>query len=166
MEGLGWIALEQPLEMAESPAGGCKQLRRLRRLIADRVLHKGIHPPCTACAVGVVWLPVAGTDDPQGFPFPAAAPALDLPAQVLRDAQNVLHKLIGPLKGGGTHPLEDEPAAAGVLRLGVDHKGVVDMSLTEPEGSNHRRAKIKGRQHFLHHRLSLVHPSASHSRPG
>ena len=59
---------------------------------------------------------------------------------------SIAHELAGPLEGGGAHALEDEPAAAAVVRLGVDHKGVVDVARAEADGPHHRRAKVKGPQ--------------------
>ena len=146
IEGFCGVVPQQPLEAAKGPARGGKERRALRRLITDGVLHKGIHPPGAVPLVGVVGLSIFGAEDLQSLPAPVPAVLLNLLPQVVGDTDDVLHELVGPLEGGGAHALENEPAAAAVVRLGVDHKGVVDVARAEADGPHHRRAKVKGPQ--------------------
>ena len=157
VQGIRRVVLQQLLEPPEGPPGGGEQLRRLGGLVADGVLHEGVQPPRAPLAVGEEGLPVFGADDLQGLPAAVAAVLLDLPAQVVGDADDVLHKLVGPLEGGGAHPLEDEAAAAQVFRLGVHHEGVVDVPLSEADGTHHGRAEVEGVQGLVQHSLNYVH---------
>ena len=157
VEGVGGVVPQQPLEAAEGPAGGGKQLRRLGGLIAHRPLHKGEGPPYAALAVGDAGAAVPGADDGQGLPVGVAAQLFDLPAQVLGDVDDVLHQLLGLLKGHGADALDDHPPAAPILPADVHPEGVVDVALSKAVGLLHAAAEVIGRQHFPQGLLCLYH---------
>ena len=171
-QGVGGIAVEHFLESAKGAAGGGEELRGVGSLIAVNVLDEGVDAPCAALAVGIEVLAALGADDLHSLTAAVAAVGHDLLAQILGDADDVLHQLVGVLKGGGAHALQDKAAAALVLGLGVDTEGVVDMAVAKAHGAHHGVAEVKGFQnfaqnsfsgrhgHFSSHRLSGYTPDA------
>ncbi len=157
VEGGGGVVPQHPLELAEGPGGGLKELRR-RGLQTVGALHEGHQPPHGPVGVGEVGPPIGGGQHGEGLPVRIAPLLLDFLPEEGGDPQHILHQLFGMGEGGQAQPLQNKTEE---LRFpGLHAVGVVDMAHAVSLRLQDLSGEAVGSQGFFqvsfHHRFLLI----------
>ena len=131
MQRLDGVAVQLLEEVAEAAGGLIELLGGLHALVAHRVGDVVVAAPGQAAGVLIIILAALGLDIAQGLPVGVAALGTDDGAQVLGDAEDVLHDLAGVLEHMGVHPLQHIAQLVPFLAGHVDGIGLVDVARAE-----------------------------------